>query len=257
MGDSLAFLGNLFVPADCALCGVALKDFSRVPVCSSCLVPPEPLTADHFCVQCRTPFLNDAPLDQTGRCRLCRAGLLGFDAVYSYGEYTGALRRLIHLLKYQRVQSLARPMASWLSQALPRDERIDLVVPVPMHWTRLYQRGFNQAALLTAELARRTGFTHAPRALRRPRRSVPQARLTGAQRRRNARNAFAARRPEQIAGKSILLVDDVFTTGATLAACARELKRAGARRVVVLTLARVDRRPQLEPYLRTRARGAA
>ena len=207
-------------------------------------------------MQCKTPFINESPLDESGRCRLCRAGVRGYDAAYSFGEYTGALRRLIHLLKYQRIATLARPLAGWLSGALPLQERIDVIVPVPMHWLRLYSRGFNQAALLSAELARRTGLDHAPDALRRIQCATPQARLTGAARRRNVTKAFTVRQPGQVAGKRILLIDDVLTTGATLAACARELKRAGASRVVVLTLARVDRRQHVEPYERRRAQGA-
>jgi ComF family protein len=183
---------------------------------------------------------------------MCRMGGRGFDAAYSFGEYTGALRRLIHLLKYRRVQSLRHPFGVWLCQALPLDEKVDLVVPVPLHWTREFTRGFNQAEVLAREITRRRGLP-CEKALRRVRSTGSQARMSRSERRRNVATAFTVRRPAVIAGKTVLLIDDVHTTGATLGACAVALKRAGAKRVVALTLARVDRRDNVEPFPRSRA----
>lgn len=183
---------------------------------------------------------------------MCRVGGRGFDAAYSFGDYTGALRRLIHLLKYRRVQALTQPFGAWLTQALPLDEQLDVVVPVPLHWTREFSRGFNQAELLAREITRRRGLPYAP-ALRRIQATTSQARMSRSERRRNVATAFVARRPAAIAGKTVLLIDDVHTTGATLGACALALKRAGAKRVVALTLARVDRRESVEPIPRSRA----
>ena len=92
---------------------------------------PEPLSAEFFCASCRTAFQNPFPLDAEGRCALCRSGLRGFDAAYSFGAYEGVLRELIHLYKYGKIKTLARPLSSLLTQALPRDEAFDAVVPVP------------------------------------------------------------------------------------------------------------------------------
>ena len=133
---------------------------------------PEPLSAEFFCVSCRTPFLNAFPLDSHGRCALCRSGLRGFDAAYSFGSYAGVLRELIHLYKYQRIKTLAKPLGDLLAQALPRDERFDAVVPVPLHWKRQWQRGFNQSGLLAREIARRSGI-RAVNALRRRKSTEP------------------------------------------------------------------------------------
>jgi ComF family protein len=213
---------------------------SRVPVCPACL-EPAPLDAEFFCVSCRTPFLNRFPLDAEGRCALCRGGLRGFDSAYSFGLYDGVLRELIHLYKYGKVRTLARPLGDLLLRALPRHEAFDCVTPVPLHWRKLWQRGFNQADLLARRVAAHTGVHRSP-LLRRLRFTASQASLSNTNRRRNVAAAFRCRRPERAAGRRILLIDDVMTTGSTAAACAWVLKRAGAARVSLLTVARADRR---------------
>jgi ComF family protein len=168
----------------------------------------------------------------------------GYDAAYCFGAYEGVLRQLIHLYKYGRVKTLARPLGGLLAAALPRDDRFDLVTPVPLHWRRQWQRGFNQSDLLAREIARRCGIP-AVSTLRRVRATAAQAGLSNTGRRRNVSAAFqdrTGRGAAQIAGKRILLIDDVMTTGSTAAACAFALKRGGAGRVTLLTVARVDRR---------------
>jgi ComF family protein len=212
-------------------------------VCSTCLSEPAPLTAEFFCVSCRTPFLNRFPLDSEGRCALCRSGLRGFDAAYCYGAYEGVLRDLIHLLKYGKVKTLAQPLGDLLAAALPHDERFDAVTAVPLHWRRQWQRGFNQSELLVRVLSRRSGIPVIS-VLKRVRSTASQAGLSNTRRRRNVATAFTARRHagKLADGKRILLIDDVMTTGSTAAACALALKRAGAARVAILSLARVDRR---------------
>ena len=198
----------------------------------------EPLSAEFFCASCRTPFQNSFPLDAQGRCALCRSGLRGFDAAYSFGAYEGVLRELIHLYKYGKVRTLALPLSGLLVRALPRDETFDAAVPVPLYWRRRLQRGFNQAELLARGLSRRTGIPVVT-ALGRVRPTPNQAGLSTSARRQNVAKAFRAR---DVQGKRILLIDDVMTTGATAASCALALKQAGARRVALLTVARVDRR---------------
>jgi len=191
------------------------------------------------------PFQNGFPLDAEGRCALCRSGLRGFDAAYCFGAYEGVLRELIHLYKYGRVRTLARPLGDFLWAALARDESWDMIAAVPLHWRRRWKRGFNQAELLAREVARRSGIPYVS-LLKRVRPTANQASLSNQKRRRNVVSAFAcrgpARRRERLRGKRILLIDDVLTTGSTAATCASELKRNGAERVGVLTVARVDRR---------------
>ncbi|MGA9800895.1 MAG: ComF family protein [Terriglobales bacterium] len=165
----------------------------------------------------------------------------------AYGSYDGGLRELIHLLKYEQVRPaavvLGRMMAESISGLAPYWSGRDvLVVPVPLHRKKLRQRGFNQSELI-AQHALKLGSADAkmilhPRILERRRETQSQIGLTRHQRRENLRGAFTVARPEEIAGREILLVDDVFTTGTTASECARVLRRAGASKVFVATVAR-------------------
>lgn len=175
---------------------------------------------------------------------------MNFDTAYSFGSYEGALQKLIHLFKYARVETLAGPLSRLLIRGLPLEQRFDAVVAMPMHWRKTWERGFNQAELLARPVARRYGVKLAKN-LRRTRYTKPQAGLKEASRRENLKGSFRVRKAEQIAGKRVLLIDDVFTTGATLRAAAAELKAAGAVHVSALTLARVDRRNFSSPVQRS------
>jgi len=166
----------------------------------------------------------------------------GFDAAYSWGAYEGRLRDLIHLFKYGGIRPLGKVLGEWMALAMPREERFDRIVPVPLHWVKRCRRGFNQSELLARAIARRYGMPVSP-VLRRVRATAVQAGLSHSARRANVEGAFRVRRGVSLEGLRVLLVDDVMTTGATASACARALKQAGARYVAVLTLARADRRP--------------
>jgi ComF family protein len=200
------------------------------------------MAAEYACSACHTPFISAHPLDSRGLCSLCRLGLPGYEGAYSYGFYEGPLRRLIHLFKFERVPTLAAPLGRYLVKALPDDRQFDVVVPMPLHWLRRWRRGFNQSGLLASEVGRRLGLPLQTRALRRKRHAAPQSGLSSAARRRNVAGLFAVSDRRLIEGRRVLLVDDVLTTGATAQAAARALKSAGAAQVVVLTLARADRR---------------
>ncbi len=170
-----------------------------------------------------------------------------FDRAYSYGLYDGSLRKLIHLFKYSGIKPLGKRLAGFLCRALPDDETgseagsFDFVVPMPLHWRRHWQRGFNQSEILARLVARHHRVPMID-AVRRVRATTVQAGLTNNKRRKNVAGAFRVRKKARLAGKRILLIDDVMTTGATGTACAAAIKRAGASSVTLLTLARVDRR---------------
>lgn len=211
------------------------------------------MAAEFFCSACRTPFVNEFPLAPDGVCALCRNGYRGFDFAYCYGSYDGPLKELIHLYKYGRVQSLAPRFVNLLAAALPLGVAYDAVVPVPLHWRRRWQRGFNQAAQLGKGIAKRRGLRFA-KLLRRKKWTGSQASLAHSARRGNVAGAFEIR--GSVKNLGILLVDDVMTTGATASACAMVLKRGGAKSVTLLTLARVDRR-LAAPSARTSTLGAS
>jgi ComF family protein len=147
----------------------------------------------------------------------------------------------IHLLKYEKKTTLAKPLSLLTRKAFHQFwnvENIDLLVPVPLHVRRLRERGFNQAYLLARRWTRQTGIALDGLNLCRRRRTQPQTVLSRSDRQRNIRGAFALRHPQRIQGQRILLVDDVYTTGATVNECARVLMDGGAEFVDVLTLAR-------------------
>ncbi|MEO5338699.1 MAG: ComF family protein, partial [Magnetospirillum sp. WYHS-4] len=162
-------------------------------------------------------------------------------AAVAYGETS---RKLLLAFKHGDRTDSAPALGQWLQRAggdlLPQ---VDLIAPVPLHWTRLFLRRYNQAALLARELGRLSGLPVVPDLLVRKRRTASQGHLNPRQRKENLQGAFAVhpRRRAGLAGKRVLLVDDVLTTGATVAACARTLAKAGAASVDVLTLARVLR----------------
>lgn len=166
-----------------------------------------------------------------------------FDRLRSVAFYDGPARQLVLALKFSRRRELARPMARWMvrsgSELLTRDS---LLVPVPLHWSRLVSRRFNQAADLAREIARESGGRFEPQLLRRHKRTRQQVGLSAKDRHRNVRTAFALdrKRTDAVPGRNVVLIDDVLTTGSTVAACTRRLLGAGAASVDVLTFALVD-----------------
>lgn len=205
------------------LTGELLGAFLAPPRCASCHRRVPLLRA--FCPPCA------ASVQPIGRT----AG--GF-AAYAYG---GAVGRAIAAFKYERRPDLARPLGDLLWRAIEPSAdalRDALVVPVPLHPTRLAERGYNQSALLARRLARRLGARCLPVALGRIRETAQQTSLDREARADNLAGAFVARRPAELVGRAVLLVDDVRTTGATLDACQDALQRAGVRRIRWAVVAR-------------------
>jgi ComF family protein len=238
-------LFQLVFPDICRVCGEPLREVSRVPVCGACVRQPTAIAAEYYCSDCKTPFLNRFPLDEHGRCALCRLGLTGFDTAYTFGSYEGTLRELIHLFKYNQIRPLAYPLGALVARAIPREHRFDLIVPMPLHWRKRWSRGYNQSELLAKEVSRRWGVP-VEKLVRRVKATVPQAGLSNSKRRLNVRGAFRMRKGAKLKGLRVLLIDDVLTTGTTASACASVLKRAGASHVAVAAVARTDRRMDLE-----------
>jgi ComF family protein len=203
-------LGELVAPSRCAACDGAI-------------------TADVlFCAPCAASVerVEDGPPPD---------GAEGWLAAFEYG---GAIGTAITRLKYQGRADLAERLGRSMLPAAKRIGVVDLVVPVPLHPRRLAERGYNQAALLAARVARALGVKSAPRALSRSRDTPRQAALDRATRLLNVAGAFSVRERERVSGARVLLIDDVRTTGATLEGCIAALQGAGAQHVLALVLAR-------------------
>lgn len=248
-----ASLFAVIFPSDCRICRSPLTNISNLPVCRDCLGKIAPLTGT-LCSLCGEKLVaqrfagDPAPL-----CDLCRRATPRFRRAVAYGSYEGALRDLLHIFKYQGVRSAAPLLGRFLGQAVARAEIGDdalLVIPVPLAAGKRRARGFNQAEEIARAFCASAPFS-AFRAvgriqlggglLVRNRETVSQTGLTRPQRQANLRGAFAVRQPEKLRGKSILLVDDVMTTGATAGECARIMMKCGAKKVFVATVARATR----------------
>ncbi len=232
-------------------------------MCPECLARIAPLTGP-TCRICGERLVRGFAHGSEERtiCGMCEKARPHFERALAYGPYDGALRDLIHLLKYDRVHPAAQVLGRMLGEVIAGLEiEADevLVVPIPLYSAKQRQRGFNQALELThvaLKLLRprsQTRFTLEPERLMRIRDTQSQTGLTRHQRRENVRGAFVAVEPSQIAGKTVLLVDDVYTTGTTVSECAKVLRRAGAEKVYVATVARVLKsdaafaEPEVEP----------
>ncbi len=174
-------------------------------------------------------------------CGSCVISPPRYSAARAALSFHGVARDLIHHFKYDRKVHLARPLTLLASRALTPfviSTGAELLIPVPLHRRRLWERGFNQAVLLGRPLAKLWGIPLVVDNLRRIRRTEPQVTLSAAERELNVRGAFAMANPAAVEGKRVLLLDDVYTTGSTVMECSRVLRKGGAAELYVVTLAR-------------------
>jgi len=233
---------TVLLASHCAACGQLLQHPTEGPVCEACWRGILPLTPP-VCDRCGDPLpawrAISIPL---ARCPRCRRGSRHVDRARAVGAYDGALRAIVHALKYEGRRSLAQPLAELMRiRGAEMLTDADWAVPVPLHASRRRERGFNQAA----DLARHLGIPSL-HALCRTRATATQTGLPAARRHRNVRGAFTiAMKKSRLEGSVVVLIDDVSTTGATLDACAKVLKEAaGVREVRALTAARVVTPPR-------------
>lgn len=223
---ALGALLDLVYPPRCAACGEPAGDGPFCEVCAGAVDPVPP-----GCGRCGQPGPDVL-------CGACHAAPPAFDAVRAGGLLGGPLADAIHALKYRNRPALARPLGAWLAARAPLASGA-VVVSVPLARGRRVERGYDQAALLADHLARAAGSrTRLRGALVRIRETPPQVGRTREERARNVAGAFLA--AAGLEGKDVVLVDDVVTTGATADAAATALRRAGARSVVVVALARAE-----------------
>ncbi|MEW5802620.1 MAG: ComF family protein [bacterium] len=237
------FCLEMLFPAHCSICRVQLGWRTLRPVCASCWGDVR-LIAKPICSRCGSPFAGNVnqAVSGTKTCDLCRENPPAFSQARSIFSYEGTIRHLIHSFKYQgkvRIgEFLGRSMVAHWEQD-PDLPGVECIVPVPIGVKKLRHREFNQSFILARAIGKFLKVPVYPFALRRIREVAPQMKLSRQERWQNIHDAFGMREGHRTPGKKILLVDDVFTTGATATECSRILMQCGAAEEVrVLTLAR-------------------
>ncbi len=229
-------VGDFFLPQICLFCGKEGRAGGRYPVCETCVAEFLPLGGPR-CPSCGKPLLAGSDSHLCGEC--LRDPPI-FERAWSLFPYEGKVRHLIHLFKFRGDLAAVSVIRFLLEEIVSLPEvDADVVVPVPMDPQALKNRGYNQALMIATLLARLRKIPVDRFHLIKSRKTLPQVGLTKSERKRNVQGAFSVTKREVFIGKKVLLVDDVFTTGATIQACSRALKRGGASRIDVLTLARV------------------
>ena len=237
LSRTFRWLLDLIFPPVCPVCQSLFdgqgKDLVICPACRKAIRPVHP----PFCPRCGLPY----PSGKAHLCAPCLQERRYFAIHRTCASYEGALKEAIHRFKYEGVFPLRRVLGDLLQptlKAMRREHPVDVLLPVPLHIRRLRERGYNQALLLVRELSKRTGIPYQERALAKIKDTPVQISLKKRERGKNLKGVFQVTDQEAIQGKSIVLVDDVYTTGATVNECARALLKAGAKQVAVLTVAR-------------------
>jgi ComF family protein len=253
--SSVDSLSATLFPADCRVCGLPLASFTLLPVCASCW-DHLPVQSGALCACCGESLAFDPELAHETLCRPCRMTAPPFQKAVAWGVYRDELRALLHLLKYDGMHPLSKRLSVLLAEpilAIPDLPRDLTAVPVPLFGAKRRQRGFNQAEVLARGAIQvlhhrrpELRLSLAPGILVRQRATESQANLTPHQRRENVRGAFSVPRPEAIKDRHMLLIDDIYTTGATARACAQALRKAGATSVWVATVARAQKEFSLQ-----------
>jgi ComF family protein len=239
---------DVLLPPHCLTCDAQVE--RQGSFCATCFSDLNLISAP-FCARCGVPFAHEGEAERGEGgallCTPCLTRALGFAVARAALRYDEGAKRLILPFKHADRTEMAVPLARLMARAgAEMLAAADILAPVPAHWRRLIARRYDQAALLAQRLGRLSGRRVVPDLLRRNRATVPLGDKGAAERAALVADAFSVARPARVAGKRVLLVDDVMTSGATAEACARALLAAGAARVDVLAAARVP-----DPRLRT------
>jgi len=221
INDFFGVLLNLLYPQNCLICSNKINDLKARPICGDCI--------------------NKIEINSEASRIEGTAEDLAFDCAFYAARYEEVMKRCICLFKYDSKTQLADLLGKLMSDFAVRNigaEEIDMIVPVPLHPVKLRERQFNQSELLAAHLARKMNKNVVRDKVKRIKYTAPQTKLKRDQRLKNVRGAFLVKKNADFKEKTVLLVDDVLTTGATLHECAKALKDAGAKKVVALALAR-------------------
>jgi len=222
---------SLLFPESCPLCKKPSTDHHIAPICPDCWQMIHPYRGP-LCQRCGKPLVSPV----SSICGGCLKDEPPFKLARSFGLYEGVLKKAINLLKYQGIKRLSKPLSELILQTI-EIPAVDAVVPVPLHERRLKEREFNQSALIARHIAKRLGIPLLPDCLIKTRDTMPQVGLSMKERAKNIKKAFEIKDRDLLNGKDIMLVDDVFTTGATVRECSKVLKKGGAGDIYVITIA--------------------
>jgi ComF family protein len=230
---------HAILPVQCASCNMALSGDPVPFFCRACWGSIQ-LLSGPFCPCCGRPFASACALQYSPDhvCGACRSHHPAFTRAWSLYPYASPLREAVHLFKYNKKVSLANALGALMDRGLIESVHVDVIIPVPLSLARLRTREYNQSLLLADRVSQARNIPLSYDNLVRIRETAPQTELSRAVRLKNLRRAFAVRRPQDMTGKRVLVIDDVFTTGTTVNECAKALRKAGASEVYVCTLAR-------------------
>ena len=234
---------SLIYPLNCENCGQLIKESKGYSICNDCLQQIK-LISLPYCYRCGKPFSREVDFEEGALCSDCLNKKNYFYFIRSVAPYQGVLRKCIHLLKYKKQVKLVKPLANimvdyLLGSQLINIGKIDLIIPVPLFKDDYLKRGFNQSGLLARQIANYFSVNFSEDLLIKKRSNLSQVGLSKEERKNNVKNVYSIdslRQKHSIS--NLLLIDDIYTTGATIEACCQELKKTGVKGLYVLTLAR-------------------
>lgn len=233
---------DIIYPRYCFVCNKSLHDEESIYICKTCLENIKDIDIKR-CNKCGFKMAPGVISSRNG-CFECKNANLRFDRGFFVSDYDGPLKSLIHQYKYNKQEFLAKLLGDLsINHLLPQDiiPEIDIVVPVPLHWRKKMERGFNQSELIAKRICKKQDMPFSKNNLCRIKYTLSQIKLTRSQRQTNVSGAFRVKQPKMFYKKRVLLVDDVLTTGITASECSKTLKKAGVRKVYLFALARAKR----------------
>ena len=229
---------DILYPRHCFACDKSLHEEKNSYICENCLETIKQAEAKR-CSKCGLK-LGPGITSSSKGCPECNNVNLRFEKSFFVSDNTEPVRTLIHQFKYKKHMCLATPLGSLLTNLLHQGaiSEIDLVVPVPLHWKKKQERGFNQSELMAKKICKKLSIPISTNNLHRVKNTLSQTQLSRLQRQNNVKDAFKVKNPEKFFRKNILLVDDVLTTGMTASECVKSLENIGTNKVFLIALAR-------------------
>ena len=234
---------NFVFPLNCKICKKPIRESKGYSICENCFKTIE-LIEQPYCIKCGKPLVPTDVFKKNREilCLDCKKKKYSFKFSRSTGVYDKVLKKCIHLFKYYGEKKLAKPLGNLMVDYLLKnndfENEFELIIPVPLHKNDLKKRGFNQSVLLSKVIGDYFSIPVGESVLIKKKLTPFQVNLSKKEREKNILRSFSVEKPEEIKGKNILILDDVFTTGATVEECAKELMKARAKNIFVLTLAR-------------------